>query len=174
MIVATAKKDCSMNERETLLKEMTRDYGLQEQDIYLLDLIPLIEMIWADGQRQQEEVALLYDFALQHLQRLSAWCDGVRVVSSEDVIRFVNYFLTERPSPALLKRLREFVVASLRQSVSCREAESRRQEIISWCLDIAASAMTSEAEVRSKIDQQEKVLLIKLMQSLKLSPENEV
>jgi hypothetical protein len=37
-------------------------YGITDAQIYLIDLIPLIEMIWADGKAQEAEVSLLADY----------------------------------------------------------------------------------------------------------------
>ena len=48
-----------------------RDFGIQGEQVYLIDLIPLVEMIWADGSAQQSEVAIFETYLEQHIARIN-------------------------------------------------------------------------------------------------------
>jgi hypothetical protein len=55
-----------MSENQNMLyddaiEELER-FGITGAQIYLIDLIPLIEMIWADGKAQDAEVSILADY----------------------------------------------------------------------------------------------------------------
>ena len=52
--------------REEILEQL-RSFGISGKDVYFIDYIPLIEMIWADGQPQQGEKEILYAFFSQPL-----------------------------------------------------------------------------------------------------------
>ena len=47
--------------RETALAELRR-FGIRGPNVYLIDLIPLIEMVWADGRAQPAELDHLETF----------------------------------------------------------------------------------------------------------------
>ena len=159
-----------MMDRENILQELTRSFGLQEQDIYLLDLLPLIEMIWADGKVQKEELALLYEFAVNHLGRLSQWSDGVTAVSIADVNRFLDHFLSQRPSQEMLEQIRSLTVATLEGQESDVKT-SRKRDIISYCMDIAACVNRFDSNERPTIEESEKRLLIELTLALNIQPD---
>ena len=48
-----------------------RDFGIQGEQVYLIDLIPLVEMIWADGAAQRSEVAIFEAYLKQHVERVN-------------------------------------------------------------------------------------------------------
>jgi hypothetical protein len=50
--------------RSEVIEEL-RSYNIKGPEVYMIDIIPLIEMIWADGIVQKEEISLLYDFLEQ-------------------------------------------------------------------------------------------------------------
>ena len=52
--------------------EELESYGITGAQIYLIDLIPLIEMIWADGKAQGAEISLLADFLKKHVEHINA------------------------------------------------------------------------------------------------------
>ena len=46
-------------------------FGITGAQIYLIDLIPLIEMIWADGKAQDSEVSILADYSKAHVKHIN-------------------------------------------------------------------------------------------------------
>ena len=65
------------------IQELLDRNNLPPNGVYLLELIPLIEMIWADGKAQDKEVTFLQDFTVKHLANLSKDADGMEVVLDE-------------------------------------------------------------------------------------------
>ena len=47
-----------MKARKEALKKLSR-YGIEGAYVYLIDVIPLIEMVWADGTAQDSEIAII-------------------------------------------------------------------------------------------------------------------
>jgi len=112
-------------------------FGIRGAEAYLVDLVPLIEMIWADGDAQPEEVEELLAAVRRHVARLNGMA-GYTMLKEADARAFVERFLRERPDPALLAELRQ-LVAPLRLS-SSKEAdnEALRSCLLAGCLHIAA------------------------------------
>ena len=44
--------------REQAIEDLSM-FGIKEPYMYLIDIIPLIEMIWADGEAHESELAIL-------------------------------------------------------------------------------------------------------------------
>lgn len=126
--------------REEVLADLAR-LGISGNEVYLVDLIPLIEMIWADGMRQRAEEGLLEAFAAQHVRRVNTVA-GYRLLRAEDARRFVKRFLDRRPASELLVALRR-TVAPVRLSSSDVELNRTvRESLLRTCLDIASAAVT--------------------------------
>lgn len=94
--------------RHEALAELARR-GILGNAVYLLDVLPLVEMAWADGVVQPGERAMILAFLDEHLRQLEAR-EGGAVVPRADALRFVDRYLTERPPEAELRRLRELLV----------------------------------------------------------------
>lgn len=162
-----------MKRRSQILAELMRQHNLSDSDIYLLDLIPLIEMIWADGKIEEQETKLLYDFALKHVVQLTKLAHGEEVVSISHVNAFIERFIRERPDPKLLSQLRNFVALTFKGYEKEMRLEKTNQ-ILYYCMDIAAACMSIEKNGISKIGEEEKNLLIELMSVFEIPPEREV
>ncbi len=118
-----------------------RDFNIQGEDVYLIDLIPLLEMIWSDGQAQASEIGLFKDYLIQHVANVNQMA-GYKMLTMEKAERFISRFLQERPSSQLLETLRS-LIPPLRLSSSDTEAnEALRASVLQGCLDIAASSVT--------------------------------
>lgn len=122
-----------MNEVTAILKE----HGLDPETVYLLELIPLIDMIWADGSNQAQEVALLRRFARDHRARLCRAAAGLEVVTAAQVDAFIDRFTAERPPRRLLADLQALSLSRLRGR---REAA---EIVVAACMDIAAACVES-------------------------------
>jgi hypothetical protein len=141
---AIKKKWCNMKyrfrSREEILEQLS-SLGITGKDVYFIDYIPLIEMIWADGMAQKGEVDILYDFLKNHVLHLNQTA-GYKAFKLEDAVKFVSRFLRKRPSPEILKTLRNLAACS----GCCREDHRKRElfkdSMLAICIDIAASSVT--------------------------------
>ena len=134
-----------MNEKARLREEILgqlKPFGITGRNVYFIDYIPLIEMIWADGQPQQGEVDIFYDFLEKHVAHLNKMA-GYEAFKLEDAVQFVGGMLRERPSPEVLKTLRKLAAkAGLFQADSKRRARFEKS-LLAICLDIGASCVTN-------------------------------
>ena len=128
-----------MTRQEAL--DRLRDFGIQGEDVYLIDLIPLVEMIWSDGQAQASEIGIFKDYLIKHVNNVNTIA-GYKMLTIEKAERFLQRFLTGRPSAKLLQTLRS-LVPPLRLSSSDDDAnQALRESVLQGCLDIAASSVT--------------------------------
>ncbi|GAB4352154.1 MAG: hypothetical protein Kow0060_01750 [Methylohalobius crimeensis] len=139
-------------------------YGLKESDIYFLDLIPLVEMIWADGHNQREELRILSDFALDHMEELNEIV-GAEVVTPADLKDFLRRYGEQRPPRGLLASLREIACRRLHRR---SESQDKGQAVFMCCLDIAAACVDRYPYgMRQRIMERERQLLLALMPLLR-------
>jgi hypothetical protein len=145
-------------------------FGIRGSTVYLLDLIPLIEIAWADGEIQRMELLLLRDFLKSHVERINRKA-GFAVLDYRTACDFLTGFLKKRPDPALLRALRGLVVP-------CRLGhagpESRREKLtlLKFCMDIAAIAVTHYPYGHhERFDESEKRAFLEILDTLDISPE---
>jgi hypothetical protein len=132
--------ESAASRRKWALGELRR-FGISGPEVYLIDLIPLLEMAWADGNTQPAEVDHLMEFLHEHVAHINEVA-GHDVLTTQAAQRFLAGFLEERPCPDLLKTLRAFI-APVRLSNSDDELNERtRHCLLSACIDIAASAVS--------------------------------
>lgn len=112
-------------------------FGIRGAEAYLVDLVPLIEMIWADGDAQPEEVEELLGYVHRHVRRLNDVA-GYTMLKEADARAFVQRFLRERPDPELLAELRALVAPLRLSSSNEADNEAVRSCLLSSCLHIAA------------------------------------
>ena len=133
-----------MNEKAKLREEILdqlKPFGITGKDVYFIDYIPLIEMIWADGQPQQGEMEIFFDFIEKHVNHLNKMA-GYEAFDLEDAVQFVRGMLKEKPSPEMLKTLRELAArAGLYQEDAGRRNQFEKS-LLAICLDIGASCVT--------------------------------
>lgn len=128
--------------REDALRRLENEFGFSGSDFYLLELIPLIEVIWADGVKQEEEMKLLFEFVIKHADRLQKQADGVLVVSEQDIRQFIHRFTRERPSPDLLRTLRMLAHPVIFGNSDVAINQQKSRDIGNYCMDIAAACVT--------------------------------
>ena len=95
------------------IQHILASHNLKENHIYLLELIPLIEMIWADGKNQDPEIKVLYQFTIEHLAHLSKDAENVEIISEQEVNEFIDLFIHTRTDPELLRELRELCITKI-------------------------------------------------------------
>jgi hypothetical protein len=132
-----------MNEKARLreeIMEQLKPFGITGKNVYFIDYIPLIEMIWADGQPQQGEIDIFYDFLERHVNHLNKMA-GYEAFKLEEAVQFVGGMLKERPSPDMLKTLRKLAAhAGLFQEDAEKRARFEKS-LLAICLDIGASSV---------------------------------
>jgi hypothetical protein len=133
------------------LAEMTRqeaidrlqDFGITGEEVYLIDLIPLVEIIWSDGAVQRSELDVFDVYLEQHVRHINSLA-GYSILTIEAAQAFVKRWLTDRPSAALLATLRS-LIPPIRLASSDQEGnEKLRSSLLQGCLDIAASSDTPD------------------------------
>ena len=133
-----------MNEKTKLREEILeqlKPFGITGKDVYFIDYIPLIEMIWADGQPQQGEMDIFYDFLEKHVNHLNKMA-GYEAFQLEDAVQFVGGMLKERPSLEMLKTLRKLAAKAGLFQEDARKRAQFEKSLLAICLDIGASCVT--------------------------------
>jgi hypothetical protein len=121
--------------------ERVAQHGIVGRDVYLLDLLPLIEMMWADGLVQAPERRLFDAFVIEHVEAINQ-LSGTPVLSVDQARGFAERFLGQRPDEALMAELRALIPPVRLSSSDAAGNEARREAIIEWCLDIGAACVT--------------------------------
>jgi len=156
-----------VNEAQALSRLFSA-YGLEDGDLYFLDLVPLVEMVWADGCNQAAELKLVEDFGRRHLEELNRLL-GYRAVSERDLERFLDRFVRRRPPAGLLAELRPIVCRRVRRR-SEDQGTVQADHILDYCLDIAAACVTRYPYgLRERIAEGERRLLGELYSLLRRS-----
>jgi hypothetical protein len=151
--------------RQEALAELGR-YGIHGSYIYLIDVVPLIEMIWADGKIQDIEVAVFNYYLSQHIENINGVA-GYPVLTLEEAQTFISIFLEERPNPEYLRALRGLIPAIRLSSPQADENKATWEFIISGCLDIASSAVPSYPyELTERFNILEKRCLFEILETL--------
>lgn len=158
--------------RQDALKELKR-FGISGNDVYLIDFIPLLEIVWADGEAQPSEVAILEEFVEKHVDNINKQA-GCKVVELDQAKAFVNRFLAKRPDPEIMKTLRQFV-KPLRLSLGDKkENQQLKESLLCACMDIAASAVTEYPYgLHDRFCQEEKKCFFNILESLSTSEAEE-
>lgn len=147
------------------LETLVDEFGLTPETVYLLPLMPLIEVMWADGVTQPSEISIFYECLTRHLADLCNQADGEEVVSIAAAEKFAGDLLNTRPDPERLRRLRELSVQLLNLSPDNNLCCS----VMDSCLDLAAIAVTRYPyERRDRVMSAEKRVLHELFESLNL------
>ena len=163
----------SEQNREDVLNLLDKDFGIAGNQVYLLDLIPLAEMLWVDGKNQTEEINLVYEFAIKHIAELSTHTEGEELLSESEINDFMQRFVHTRPSKDLLSALRVLANPLIFQQSDQAKNELRKQRIIDFCIDIASAAVTQYPYDRhNRFIAEEKQLLSDLMLTLNINTDS--
>jgi hypothetical protein len=159
-----------MAEKENLLYDDAiaelETFGITGAQIYLIDLIPLIEMIWADGKAQDAEVSILADYLKTHVKHINELA-GYEALSLAAAKKFVKRFLASRPDPQLLASLRS-LIAPVRLAGSNTEVRKElKASMLAACLDIAASSVKEYPfGLNERFNKEEKRCFFEILESL--------
>jgi hypothetical protein len=120
-----------------------QDLGIQYEQVYLIDLIPLIEMMWSDGALQHRELDVFQAYLEKHVSRMNALA-GYSMLTIETAQAFIQRFLTDRPSTQLLETLRSLIPPIRMGSSEQEDNERLRSSLLQVCLDIATSSTIAD------------------------------
>lgn len=124
--------------------ETLSQLGFSGPDIYLAELIPLVETAWADGQIQPSERALLEAICVRQTRWLNEKA-GVNVFSAERSLQLLHRELERRLTP----HQRQAALIALehwwRATGQWREAPKR---LIRWANVVARSAGLPRVDTR--------------------------
>ncbi len=151
--------------REDALEEL-KTFGISGNNVYFIDIIPLIEMIWADGKVQYGEMTIFNDFLPKHVRHLNKLA-GYEAFLLEDVHKFVSRFFNKKPGSELLKTLRDLAseVGIAGSNHDC--AAILKESLLTACLDIAASStVTYPYGLHERFDPAEKTCFFEILDSL--------
>lgn len=164
--------EAPLMDRQAIHHELVHEHQLDALDYYLLPLIPLIEVCWADGRVQKSEAGLLVDFTRRWLALLRDDAGGEAIVSISQAQNFIDRFVKARPDPALIGRLRELAVNMLELNSDRARVKQNERTVLEYCIDIAAAAVSSYPyEARERVMNEEKALLLELMHAMQIDPD---
>lgn len=118
-------------------------HNLPPSLIYLAPVLPVVQVMWADGRNQMPERAKLQVIIQDHCRALGELAGGMEVVTQADIDIFDRTFVAEKPDPNTLSPF--FEVANELLSVQSDEGKSRndslyqREKLFQACLEIAAT-----------------------------------
>jgi hypothetical protein len=143
-------------------------YGIEGSFLYLVDIIPLIEMIWADGNAQDSEIEIFDHYLEKHVKWVNAHAN-FQALTFKDAKAFADNFLKKRPSPELLKTLRLLLSRLHNASENEEFKSSLKKSLLAACIDIAASAVTEYPyEFSNRFNPAEKKCFFEIVDSLEL------
>lgn len=149
-------------DRKEALEELAR-LGIEGETVYLIDMIPLIEMIWADGQVQAGEITILDHWIRQQVQHLNQMA-GYEMIGLADSIRFAKRFLSVRPDPDHLRKIRQCIGPVRLNTPGTNYGKKLLKRILSACMDIAASSVTEYPYgFRDRFNKSEKALFLDIL-----------
>jgi len=123
--------------------ENLKQYGIHGPQVYLIDLIPLIEMIWADDCVQESETQLLYSYLERHVRHINKLASA-QMLNIEEARAFVDRFIKERPDADLLRILRR-LIEPVRSTADTAYYTAIRKSLLAQCLNIGFSAFTGDS-----------------------------
>ena len=160
-------------DRSDTLRILESDYGITGGQIYLLPVLPLIEMVWVDGRNQPAELELVAEYIERHLSDLNEEAGGINVVSREELEQFMNRFVRVRPESELLTAVRNLTFPALLGN-TCAKRERKSRQILDYCLDIASACVRDYPYgQRERFLREEKSLLHELAEALRVSCDKE-
>lgn len=158
----TSDNAVSYTEAINKLKQL----GIRDEKIYLIDLILLIEMIWADGQAQESEVAILENYLEQHIANVNKRA-GCKVLCLQDAKEFVQPYIEKCPCDKTIKNLRELVGPVRLMVKDDKENNKLKEQLLCVCIDIASIATTEYPyPSNGRFDENEKKCFFNIQRAL--------
>jgi hypothetical protein len=115
-------------------------FGIKEPYTYLIDIVPLIEMIWADGEAHESEPAILDECLRKRVQQINGMA-GYAAIDFQGAQVFAYRVIRQKPLPEFLRTLRSLVGPVILSSSDSRYVEPLTKLMFEACIDIAANAV---------------------------------
>lgn len=134
------------------------------EQVQLVRFIPMLAMIWADHDRQPEEVELFYSFVDRFVLK---WIPGM---STAEARAFFAPFMRETLSEAQRKelaRLFDYLLLQFGQKL----ADDRKLDLYQLCQEVASAARAQPESASAAprcISPEEQVLLLEMIHALHL------
>ena len=158
--------------RNRILNELENDFDIHGGQFYLLSVIPLIEMIWADGDPSDHEISLLHEYLHAHVAELRGHIQDEDFLTNDETNAFLERFLSKRPDPQLLARLRELAASLMAEEADGDSGDGQVRRILDYCLDIAAASTPHYPYgPHERFSGKEKQLLYDIMRTFNIQPE---
>jgi hypothetical protein len=91
---------------------------------------------------------------------------GYRIISITDAIRFADRFLTSRPDPDHLRKIRQCIGPVRLSTREGNYAEKLAKRILSACMDIASSSVTEYPyKFQDRFSREEKLLFMDILET---------
>jgi tellurite resistance protein len=110
-----------------------RSLGFAGAELYLAELIPAVEMAWADGVVRPNELAILEAFCEALVESLNAQA-GARLFRVDRALTRMHHMLHRRLSPAE----RQSALLALRDLCSGPRGLAQRKRMVEWAEAVAA------------------------------------
>jgi hypothetical protein len=141
--------------------------GIRGVHVYLIDLLPLIDLMWADGQVQDNEKVIFDVYTQNRLEAINKSFDGAITLSRESVEEFFTPYLTKRPEPETMKAIGEILNSVLLSSTNEEWKRELKNSLLAAALDIASSNVTNYPYKNDeRFSLQEKECFFSLMKNL--------
>ncbi|MGV3624653.1 MAG: hypothetical protein ACO1OB_27785 [Archangium sp.] len=122
-----------MSERDDALRMLAK-LGFRGLDVYLAELMPAVEMAWADGRIQANERAILEAYCASLVEELNRQA-GARFFTLRRALRVLERATTQRLPPS--QRLHTLIALRMLAGVSPDGAE-RCKRMVNWAEAVAA------------------------------------
>lgn len=144
-------------------RRLLERFGLNSGQICLLELLPLVRMVWADGRNQAEEVVLIKDFIDVHV----AWLRTAGLaIAAGDVDEFKRRFVDNRPDERMMRRLSGLLDSGRFADLCPARSPEQREKIVADCLEIAAAASVPIGGRETRCTPEERDILYGLIQKI--------
>ena len=145
--------------------ERLKQFGITNEKMYLINLILLVEMMWADGQAQKGEREILEKYLEKHIDNVNNQV-GCEVLQVQDARDFVKPYIDKRPDAKTIKSLRE-LVKPISFPVPSNMNEKLKDELLHVCMDMGAISTTEYPYPHDeRFSKEEKQCFFKILQAL--------
>jgi len=122
-----------MNPQRKAALEQLMALGFRGPEIYLAELIPAVEMAWADGEIQANELAILEAYCEALVESLNQQV-GARLFDLRRALSRLEVLTRKRLTPAQ----REQALVALRTLSQGPRGDETRRRIVQWAEAVAA------------------------------------
>jgi|SaaInlStandDraft_1057018.scaffolds.fasta_scaffold09644_2 hypothetical protein len=141
--------------------------GIKGTHIYLIDLLPLIDLMWADGVIQDNEKVIFEVYTQKRIDVINKSFDGAFRLTQKSVEEFFAPFLKKRPDSIMMTAIGDILNAVLMSSSDEQWSDQLRNSLLAAALDIASSNVSKYPyENNERFSLQEKQCFFSLVKNL--------